>query len=96
MLAAFVSNAGERHLLECIIECHGGRTPGVMVWGATAYHGRFQLLRILGNLNRYISEVQQLQAVPFLQSLLDAVFQQNNARPHIARTVQSFFSMLRV
>nr|XP_042912780.1 uncharacterized protein LOC122272833 [Parasteatoda tepidariorum] len=32
--------AGERHLLECIIESHSGRTRGVMVWGAIAYHGR--------------------------------------------------------
>ena len=48
--------AGERHLPECIIERHSGRTPGVMVWGAIAYHGRSQLLRIVGNLSiRYIS-----------------------------------------
>ncbi|GFV10287.1 transposable element Tc1 transposase [Trichonephila clavipes] len=32
--------AGERHIPECIIECHSGRTPGVMVWSAIAYHGR--------------------------------------------------------
>lgn len=90
--------AGERHLPECIIERHSGRTPGVMVWGAIAYHGRSQLLRIVGNLNsnRYISEVLQPQAVPFLQSLPGAVFQQDNARPHIARTVQSFFATRQV
>ena len=90
--------AGERHLPECIIERHSGRTPGVMVWGAIVYHGRSQLLRIVGNLNsnRYISEVLQPQAVPFLQSLPGAVFQQDNARPHIARTVQSFFATRQV
>ncbi|GFW34411.1 uncharacterized protein TNCV_221371 [Trichonephila clavipes] len=38
--------AGERHIPECIIERHSRRTPGVMVWGAIAYHGRLQLLRI--------------------------------------------------
>ncbi|GFT32463.1 transposable element Tcb1 transposase [Trichonephila clavipes] len=37
--------AGERHIPECNIERHTGRTPGVMVWGAIAYHGRSQLLR---------------------------------------------------
>ncbi|GFV38146.1 transposable element Tc1 transposase [Trichonephila clavipes] len=31
--------AGERHISECIIERYSGRTPGVMVWGAIAYHG---------------------------------------------------------
>ncbi|GFS48326.1 transposable element Tc1 transposase [Trichonephila clavipes] len=53
--------AGERRIPECIIERHSGRTPGVMVWGAIAYHGRSQLLRIVGNLNstRYINEVLQ-------------------------------------
>ncbi|GFU01154.1 transposable element Tc1 transposase, partial [Trichonephila clavipes] len=31
--------AGERRIPECIIERHSARTPGVMVWGAIAYHG---------------------------------------------------------
>ncbi|GFU08223.1 transposable element Tc1 transposase [Trichonephila clavipes] len=31
--------AGERRIPECIMERHSGRTPGVMVWGAIAYHG---------------------------------------------------------
>ncbi|GFV32815.1 transposable element Tcb1 transposase [Trichonephila clavipes] len=61
--------AGERHIPECIIERHSGRTPGFMVSGALAYHGRSQLLRIVSNLNstRYINEVLQPQAIPFLQ-----------------------------
>ncbi|GFW09903.1 transposable element Tc1 transposase [Trichonephila clavipes] len=84
--------AGERHIPECIIERHSRRTPGVMVWGAIAYHGRSQLLRIAGNLNstRYINEVLQSQAIPFLQGLPGAVFQQDNARPHVAKTVKSY------
>ena len=41
--------------------------------------------------NRCSSEVLQPQAVAFLQSLPGAIFQQDNARHHIARIFQSFF-----
>ena len=85
--------AGERHLPECIIE-----RPELWSGAPIAYHGRSQLLRIVGNLNsnRYIIEVLQPQALPFIQSLPGAVFEQDNARPHIARTVQSFFATRQV
>ncbi|GFT51896.1 hypothetical protein TNCV_1226191 [Trichonephila clavipes] len=45
MTAEFVSGAmpGERHIPECIIDRHGGRTPGVMVTGVIAYYERSQL-----------------------------------------------------
>ncbi|GFT06549.1 transposable element Tc1 transposase [Trichonephila clavipes] len=90
--------AGERHIPECIIERHSGRTPGIMIWGAIAYHGRSQLLRIVGNLNstRYINEVLQPQAIPFLQGLPEAVFQQDNAHPHLAKTVKSYLDSQQV
>ncbi|GFU57432.1 transposable element Tcb1 transposase [Trichonephila clavipes] len=29
--------------------------------------------------------------LPYLQGLATTIFQQNNARPHVARTVQRFF-----
>ncbi|GFW90452.1 transposable element Tcb1 transposase [Trichonephila clavipes] len=90
--------AGERHIPECIIERHSGRTPRVMVWGAIAYHGRSQLLRIVGNLNstQYINDVLQPQALPFLQGMPGAVFQQDNARPHVAKTVKSYLDSQQV
>ncbi|GFT06548.1 transposable element Tcb1 transposase [Trichonephila clavipes] len=67
---------------------HDGR---IRVRRFAAYHGRSQLLRIVGNLNstRYINEVLQPQAIPFLQGLPGAVFQQDNAHPHVAKTVKS-------
>ncbi|GFV36574.1 transposable element Tc1 transposase [Trichonephila clavipes] len=63
-----------------------------------AYHGRSQFLRIVGNLNstRYINEVLQPQDIPFLQGLSGAVFQQNNARPHVAKTVKSYLDSQQV
>ncbi|GFX83587.1 uncharacterized protein TNCV_325361 [Trichonephila clavipes] len=36
--------AGDRCLLECVIERHSGLTPIVRVWGAISYHGRSDLL----------------------------------------------------
>ncbi|GFX79754.1 transposable element Tc1 transposase [Trichonephila clavipes] len=65
-----------------------------MVWDAISYHGRSNMLRIEGNLdsNRYIHEVQQPEVVPFLQGISGAIFQQDNARPHVAKTVRDFCS----
>ncbi|GFU53246.1 transposable element Tcb1 transposase [Trichonephila clavipes] len=51
------------------------------------------LVRIAGTLNnqRYISEVLEPVVLPYLQGLATAIFQQDNARPHLARIVQRFF-----
>ncbi|GFW92481.1 transposable element Tc1 transposase [Trichonephila clavipes] len=48
--------AGERCLLQCIIERRSGLTPGVMVWGAISYRERFNLLRI---------KAQHMQLLPW-------------------------------
>ncbi|GFX84998.1 transposable element Tcb2 transposase [Trichonephila clavipes] len=86
--------AGERCLPECVIERNSGLTTGVMVWDAIPYHGRTNLLRIEGNLNsnRYVREVLHPEVVHFLQSIPGAIFQQNNTRPHVAKTVRDFCS----
>ncbi|GFV62486.1 transposable element Tcb2 transposase [Trichonephila clavipes] len=34
MMAAFMLDAGERYLPECVIEQHSELIPGVMIWGA--------------------------------------------------------------
>ncbi|GFT02477.1 transposable element Tc1 transposase [Trichonephila clavipes] len=61
-----------------------------MVWGAISYHGQTNLLRIEGNLNsnRYVLEVLHLEIVPFLQSILGTIFQQDYANPHVVKTVR--------
>ncbi|GFY21049.1 hypothetical protein TNCV_3990931 [Trichonephila clavipes] len=50
-------------------------------------------VRIAGTLNNqcYISEVLEPVVLPYLQGLATAIFQQDNARPHVARVVQRFF-----
>ncbi|GFU26492.1 transposable element Tcb1 transposase [Trichonephila clavipes] len=59
-----------------------------MVWGGIGYHSR-----IAGTLNsqRYLPEVLEPVVLPYLQGMATAVFQQDNARPHVARIVQRFF-----
>ncbi|GFW11321.1 transposable element Tcb2 transposase [Trichonephila clavipes] len=45
---------------------------------------------------RYINEVLQPQDILFLQGLPGAVFQQDNARPHVAKTVKSYLDSQQV
>ena len=84
--------------LACILQRHRESTPTVMVWGAIGYNMRSRLLRIKGNLNinRYIRGVLQPEALPLLQATPHAIFQQDNARPRVARIVQAFFQRGRV
>ncbi|GFX99485.1 hypothetical protein TNCV_3039601 [Trichonephila clavipes] len=88
--------AGVRCFPECVLKRYSDLTLGVMVWGAISYHGRSNLLRFEGNLisNRYISEVLQCEVVLFLQGISGAVFQQDNARLHVANTFQDFLSSI--
>ncbi|GFY00331.1 transposable element Tcb1 transposase [Trichonephila clavipes] len=44
------------------------------------------------NLNRYVREVPQSEVVPFLQGIPGTIFQPNNARPYVAKTVPDFCS----
>ncbi|GFX32520.1 transposable element Tc1 transposase [Trichonephila clavipes] len=84
---------GERILSSCVIHCYIGPAPGIMVWGGIGYHSRTPFVRIAGTLNsqRYISKVLEPVVLPYLQGLATAIFQQDNARPHVVRIVQRFF-----
>ena len=90
--------AGKGNLTACIFQRHRGPTSCVMVWSAVGYNMRSRLLRIGGNLNsnHYIREVLQPEVLPLLQATPHAIFQQDNARPHVARIVQAFFPRRRV
>ncbi|UYV71959.1 hypothetical protein LAZ67_9001355 [Cordylochernes scorpioides] len=80
-------------LNSCVMHCHTGPAPGIMVWGGIGYHSRTPLVRLDGTLNsqRYIYEVLEPVVLPYLQGLPTIIFQQNNARPHVERIVQRFF-----
>ncbi|GFU27880.1 transposable element Tcb1 transposase [Trichonephila clavipes] len=84
---------GERMLNSCVMHRHTGPAPDMMVWGGIGYHSRTPLVRIAGTLNsqRYISEVLEPVVLSYLQGLDTAIFQQGNARPHVARIVAKSF-----
>ncbi|GFT85594.1 transposable element Tcb1 transposase [Trichonephila clavipes] len=84
---------GKRMLNSCVMHSHISPAPGIMVWGGIGYYSRTPLVRIAGTLNsqRYISEVLEPVVLPYLQGLATAIFQQDNARPHVARIVQRYF-----
>ncbi|GFW40244.1 transposable element Tc3 transposase [Trichonephila clavipes] len=84
---------GERMLNSCVMHHHTGPAPSIMVWGGIGYHSRTSLVCIGGTLNsqRYNPEVLEPVVLPYLQCLATAIFQQDNARPHVARIVQRFF-----
>ncbi|GFS56927.1 transposable element Tcb1 transposase [Trichonephila clavipes] len=71
-----------------------GHALGVMVCGGIGFHCRTPLVRIAGTLNsqRYISEVVEPVGILYIQCLSSAIFQQDNARPHVARNVQELFT----
>ncbi|GFU52719.1 transposable element Tcb1 transposase [Trichonephila clavipes] len=64
----------------------------VRVWRRPAYDSRSTLIVIRGTLTgqRYVDEILQPHVGPFLNDLSGAIFQQDNARPHIARVAQDF------
>ncbi|GFT83137.1 transposable element Tcb1 transposase [Trichonephila clavipes] len=74
------------------MHCHTDTEPSIMVWGDIGYHSRTPIVRMSGTLNsqRYISEVSEPVVLPYLQGLATAIFQQDNAQPHMARIVQRF------
>ena len=64
-----------------------------MVWGCIGYGSRSLLVFIRGSVTsqRYVEDVVEPHLLPFLKAQHGLVFQQNNARPHIARNILNFF-----
>ncbi|UYV80606.1 hypothetical protein LAZ67_19000937 [Cordylochernes scorpioides] len=78
---------GERSNPAAIVERPTVRQRGIMVWGAIAYDSRSPLLRIQGTMTaqRYVDDVLRPVTLPYLQGVPNALYQQDNARPHTAR-----------
>ncbi|GFT99900.1 transposable element Tcb1 transposase [Trichonephila clavipes] len=64
----------------------------VRVWRCPAYDSRSTLIVMHGTLTgqRYVDDILRPYVGPFLNGLPGAIFQQDNARPHIARVAQVF------
>ncbi|UYV67514.1 hypothetical protein LAZ67_5001032 [Cordylochernes scorpioides] len=81
---------GERSNPAANVERFTVRQRGIVVWGAIAYDSRSPLLRIQGTMTakRYVDDVLRPVTLPYLQGVPNALYQQDNARPHTARISQ--------
>ena len=63
-----------------------------MVWGRIADNRRTELVTVDGNLNAqaYRDEILTPHVLPFMQENAGMTFQQDNARPHVARVNMAF------
>ena len=71
----------------------------VMVWGGITSHGKTPLVVVAGNLTgiRYRDEIVQPYVIPFIQAQANNLtFQQDNARPHVARVVRDYLTQQNV
>ncbi|GFS89190.1 transposable element Tcb2 transposase [Trichonephila clavipes] len=64
-----------------------------MLWGAITYNTRSPLVLIRGTLavQQYVHDILRPHVLPLIQRLPGAIFQQDNARPHMARVSQDSF-----
>ena len=77
----------------CVLERDRFGGGSVMVWGGISHGLKSALIVIAGNLTgvRYRDEILRSVAVPFVQQH-HLIFQQDNARPHVARVCQDFLA----
>ena len=84
---------GERHLEPTVQPTTAYNGGSVMIWAGISLKGRTALVVVPGNLNgrRDIDEILRPHVVPYLrQKGQNAIFQDDNARPHCARIVDNF------
>ena len=84
---------GERYQYACIRQRRAFGGGSVMVWGGISAHRRTPLVIINGSLNahHYLEEVVRPHVLPSVRGQRrNMTFQQDNARPHIARLIMNF------
>lgn len=84
---------GERFADEAVLERNRYGGGSVMIWGGISTRHRTAVYNVAGNLNgvRYQTEILQPLVLPALHQLgPHAVFQDDNARPHRSRAVNTF------
>ncbi|GFY35008.1 transposable element Tcb2 transposase [Trichonephila clavipes] len=81
---------GERLNPAFSLQRHIAPTAAVMAWDVIAYNTRPPLVLIRGTMTaqRYAHDILQPHVLPLMQRLPGAIFQQDNARPHMARVSQ--------
>ena len=84
--------SGERFRDACVTEADRFRGGSVMVWAGISHVGKTNLIILNGNLNaqRYRDEILAPVVIPYIQANHNAIFQQDNARPHTARLTTQF------
>ena len=87
---------GKRHLEPTVQPTTAYSGGSVMIWTGISLNGRTALVVVPGNLNGrlYIDEILGPHVVPYLcQMGQNAIFQDDNARPHRARIVDNFLQL---
>ncbi|GFX32793.1 transposable element Tcb2 transposase [Trichonephila clavipes] len=85
---------GERPNPAFALQRHTAPAAGVMVSGSIAYNTWSPPVLICGTMTaqRYVHDIVQPHVLPLMQWLIGAIFQQDNARPHMARMLLPFLA----
>ncbi|GFX68543.1 transposable element Tcb2 transposase [Trichonephila clavipes] len=87
---------GERLNPVFALQRHTDPIGGVMVWGAIANNTRspLVLIRCPITAQQYVHDILQPHVLLLMQRLPEALFQQDNTRPHMARVSQDFLCIV--
>lgn len=91
---------GERHSQACITPRVAFGGGSIMFWGGISWEARTELVVVRGRgltSTRYIEEILQDQVMPYMPFIgPQALFMQDNARPHKARCVMDYLNTVHI